>query len=112
MKKQVISSIALIIIAFMLGLTNYVGATNQNVENENVVVENEIINTNRTENNTEWYGVNSAPTDLVNDINDQLQNINSTKPKDNRRAVAVTIIIIITVALIAILVGWYYMTNQ
>ena len=112
MKKKVISSITLMIIAFMLGLVNYVGATNQNIEDGNITVENEIVNKTDGENNTQWYGTNSTPKDFVNDINNQLQNVNSAQPSDNRKSVIVTIIVIITVALIAVLVTWYYMTNQ
>lgn len=113
MKKQIISSILLIVIVLILGSIEGVLATGQNIDNEEGIVENYIENTNREDNNIQMQGTNTAPTDLVNDINNQLQNLASKQqPKDNRRSVAITIIVIITVALIAALVTWYYMTNQ
>lgn len=112
MKKQMISMIALITVAFILGLANFVGATNTNIENGNIIIENEIVNTTGIENNTQWPGVNEPTNNFINDINNQLQNMTYTPKKDNRKAITVTVIIIITTAIIAALVGWYYITNQ
>ena len=118
MKKQIISLITAVTIFFILGLTDCVLATNQPIENEDTPITSEVTNVQepgmtQNQDNTQWIGANSTPTDYINDINSQLQNIVSKQqPKDNRRAVAVTIIIIVTVALIAMLVTWYYMTNQ
>ncbi|MCI9039555.1 MAG: hypothetical protein HFJ29_06790 [Clostridia bacterium] len=112
MKKKIVSMMVLITIAFIIGMADCVGATNTNIDNTNMMIENEIVNTTGIENNTQWPGINESTNHFINDINDQLQNMTYTPKKDNRRAVTVTIIIIITVAIIAALVGWYYMTNQ
>lgn len=113
MKKQIISSIILIMITFMLGLTGRVLATDQNIDNDEGIIGNYVENTTGIESNVQAQGTNTAPTDYVNDINDQLQNMASKQqPKDMRRQVAVMVIIIITVLLIVGLITWYYMTNQ
>lgn len=112
MKKRVMSIMMLIMVAFMFGFTDRVWATNMNSERGNTIIENEVINTTSSDNNTLIYGVDSNTDNFINDINDHLQNMTYTPKKDNRKAVTVTIIIIVTVAIIAALVGWYYMTNQ
>lgn len=112
MKKQIISFMAFIMILFILGLTDCVLAINQVVEDENSTMQNQLINSTGIESNVQTPGTNPTSNDFVNSINNGLQNLVQKPPKDNRRAVAVTIIIIVTVALIAALVTWYYMTNQ
>lgn len=114
MKKQIISFMMAVTIFFILGLTDGVLATNQPIENEDTPITSEVTNVlesgmTQNQDDTQWVGANSAPTDYINDINNI---VSKQQPKDNRRAVAVTIIIIVTVALIAMLVTWYYMTNQ
>lgn len=112
MKKQIVSSIILIMIAFMLGLTGRVLATSQDVD-DGGTVQNYVENTTGEESNIQQQGTNTAPTDYINDISNQLQNIASgQQPKDMRRQVAIMVIIIVTVLLIVGLITWYYMTNQ
>lgn len=112
MKKQIVSSIILIMIAFILGLTGRVLATSQDVD-DGGTVQNYVENTTGEESNIQQQGTNTAPTDYVNDISNQLQNIASRQqPKDMRRQVAIMAIIIVTVLLIVGLITWYYMTNQ
>lgn len=116
MKKQIVSVITLIMFAFILGLSSRVIATNQPIANEDIPVTNVVTNIPTSEpmpiqNNTEWINTNSASSDYVNDINNQLQNmVSRQQPKDMRRQVTVTIIIV-TVLLIVGLITWYYMTN-
>lgn len=113
MKKRMILSITLIIIAFIIGLASKTLATDQNLNNEGENVGNYMEDTNKVESNRQEPEANTTPTDYINDLNNQLQNIASKQqPKDMRRQVAVTVIIIITVLLIVGLVTWYYMTNQ
>ncbi len=113
MRKQIVSSIILIMLALMLGLTGRVLATNQEVTDDDGTVQNYVENTNRGESNMQQQGVNTAPTDYVNDISNKLQNMASEQqPKDMRRQVTVMVIVIITVLLIVGLITWYYMTNQ
>lgn len=118
MKKQIISSITLIMLTFILGLSSRVIATNQPIANEDIPVTNVVTNVPTSDptpiqNNTEWINTNSAPSDYVNDINNQLQNmVSKQQPKDMRRQVAVTVIVIVTVLLIVGLITWYYLTNQ
>ena len=113
MKKQIISSIILIMITFMLGLTGRVLATDQNIDNDEGIIGNYVENTTGIESNVQAQGTNTAPTDYINDISNQLQNIASEQqPKDMRRQVAIMVIIIVTVLLIVGLITWYYMTNQ
>jgi hypothetical protein len=118
MKKQIVSSIILIILTFILGLSNRVLATNQTIVNEDIPITNVVTNVptqiqNNIEANVQTPWTNSAPTDYVNDISNQLQNIASgQQPKDMRRQVAIMVIIIVTVLLIVGLITWYYMTNQ
>lgn len=113
MKKKMISSMMLIMIAFLLGLTGRVLATSQVMDNGERMVENYLENTAAEEGNIQTPGVDSAPSDYVNGINNQLQNIASgQQPKDMRRQVAVMVIIIVIVLLIVGLITWYYMTNQ
>lgn len=113
MKKQIISSIILIMLAFMLGLTGRVLATDQNIDNDEGIVENHVENTTGVESNIQTQGTNTAPADYVNDMSNRLQNMASgQQTKDRRKQVTVMVIIIITVAIIATLIAWYYMTNQ
>lgn len=112
MKKQIISTIILIMIAVLFGLTGKGLATNQAIVGEEGIVENYLENTNDVTSNMQAPGTNATPTDYVNNISDQLQNmVSKQQPKDQRRQVAVTTIIIITILLIIGLVTWYYMTN-
>lgn len=117
MKKQIVSVITLIMFAFILGLSSRVIATNQPIANEDIPVTNVVTNIPTSEpmpiqNNTEWINTNSASSDYVNDINNQLQNmVSRQQPKDMRRQVTVTVIISVTVLLIVGLITWYYMTN-
>lgn len=118
MKKRIISFITLMMLTFILGVSNDVLATNQPIANEDIPVTNEATNIPSSEptpiqNNTEWINTNAAPSDYVNDINNQLQNmVSKQQPKDMRRQVAVTVIVIVTVLLIVGLITWYYLTNQ
>lgn len=118
MKQQIVSVITLIMFAFILGLSSRVIATNQPIANEDIPVTNVVTNvptseTTPIQNNTEWINTNSASSDYVNDINNQLQNmVSKQQPKDMRRQVTVTVIIIVTVLLIVGLITWYYMTNS
>lgn len=117
MKQQIVSVITLIMFAFILGLSSRVIATNQPIANEDIPVTNVVTNvptseTTPIQNNTEWINTNSTSSDYVNDINNQLQNmVSKQQPKDMRRQVTVTVIIV-TVLLIVGLITWYYMTNS
>lgn len=121
MKRKMLSSIMIIMVAFILGLTSRVLAINQSIDNEEEMVENYLENTMGVEENTQIQGTNIEPTqapgtnstDYVNDLSERLQNMASQQqPKDQRKQVAVTTIIIVTILLIIGLVTWYYMTNQ
>lgn len=114
MKKRIISSIMLIMLTFILGLSSRVLATNQTIVNEDIPITNVVTQTsNNVEGNIQTPWTNSAPEDYINNISNQLQDMASKQPpKDTRRQVAVMVIIIITVLLIVGLITWYYMTNQ
>ena len=112
MKKQIVSSIMLVIIAFLLGLTGKVLATSRSIENEDIFIQNRLENVNINENDMQPQGTNTVPTDYFNDINNKLQDIASQQPKDMRKQVTVMVIIIVTVLAIVGLITWYYMTNQ
>lgn len=107
MKKQVILSSILITFLLMFGISGCTLATNQSVNNDEAIV----TNTTNTSGNTIWYGTNSIPSN-VEGIQNEFQKPTDKVQKDNKRAVTVTIVVMITAALIAALVGWYYMTNQ
>lgn len=123
MKRKMLSFIMIIMAAFILGMTSRVLATNLNIDNEEETRENYLENATEVESNTQIQGTNAEPTqapetgttstDYINDLSERLQNMASKQqPKDMRRQVAVTVIIIVTVLLIIGLVTWYYMTNQ
>lgn len=89
MKKQIIISSLLIILALVLGFTGSVLANN----------------------NDQLYGTTIPKNEEEGvSLSEELKNIASTQQKDNRGAVVITIVII-TIVLIAGLVMWWYRTN-
>jgi len=112
MKKQMISNVIIIMLVFILGITGRTLATSQNVDDGEGTIENYEENT-EVESNVQIPGTNTDPTDYANDMSNRLQDMAfKQQPKDMRRQTTITIIIIITVAIIATLIVWYYMTNQ
>ena len=112
MKKRIILSSILILLT--LGLANIALGTNQTVNNQDdpMTVKNYVINSTGSNENTEWYGTNSVPNEVDDDTNDELQNSTVKRQLDSKRKVAITVIIVISIAIIVTVGAWYYKTKQ
>ena len=71
-----------------------------------------VINSTGSNEYNEWYGTNSVPNDVDDDTNDELQNSTVKRQLDSKRKVAITVIIVISIAIIVTVGAWYYKTKQ
>lgn len=117
MKKQVVISLLLIILALALGFKGSVVASNdiqpRTAGDSNSMVQprdNDQGVSNNINSSGNPYGVELPENEEQGNVVEGLQNIASKQQVDNRGAI-VGAVIIITVVIIAGLVMWFYKTN-